>query len=266
MTKSRWLGLGAGVVLILVAFGVALAQGGPLFSAAGTALAQTASTPTPAAQPTTAPSNQPSTAPNQQGTNTDILNAFWNALASKLGISVDTLKSDVTDAQKAAIEQAVKDGKLTRAQADRLEQNLNSNRPFAPFGFGFRGRGLGPRGNNGAPGPNTAPGQPGKGLGLHGGLSGGLNELEAVATALNMKPADVVSQLRSGKTLADLATAQKVDQAQVKQAIIDAEKAQIQRAVTDGTLTQAQADSILANLTPDKIDLTRTRGWGWGWR
>ena len=55
-----------------------------------------------------------------------------------------------------------------------------------------------------------------------------------------------------------------MDQATVKQAIINAAKAQIQREVQDGILTQAQADSMTANLTPDKIDLTHTFGrWGW---
>ena len=41
--------------------------------------------------------------------------------------------------------------------------------------------------------------------------------------ALNLKLADLTSQLRGGKTLADIGKAQHVDQAKVKQAIIDAD-------------------------------------------
>ncbi len=247
MTKSRLLGLGIGVVLIVAALGLAVFQGAPLMNTAASALAQAPSTPTP-----TAPNSTPNQKP-AQGTFADIATAFWNALASKLGISTDTLKSDVTDAQQAAIEQAVKDGKLTRAQADRMEQNLNSNAPFAPFGFGF-GRGFrgGPKNGNPPVTPRgTAP------FPFVGGFLANASELEAVANALNMKPADLTAQIKSGKTLADIATAQKVDQATVKQAIIDAVKAQLQREVQDGIITQAQADQVMTNLTPDKIDLTR---------
>jgi hypothetical protein len=258
MTKGRLFGLGIGVVLIVAALGLAVFQGAPLMNNAGAALAQAPSTPTPQAP-------QPSTGPAQQkqplGNVTDIVNAFWNSLASKLGISADTLKSDVTAAQKDAIEQAVKDGRLTRAQADRIEQNLNANRPFGPFMFGGFGRGF-----RRGPNSGTTPAAPPR-LGprpFFGGFLGGTNQIEAVATALNMKPADLVAQLKSGKTLADLAQTQNVDQATVKQAIINTAKAQIQREVQDGILTQAQADSLTANLTPDKIDLTHTSGrWGW---
>lgn len=241
MTKTRWIGLGIGLVLILAAFGVVLWQG-VAWNSAGSAFAQAAPTATPTAQPTKGP--------GLQGTANDILNAFWNALASRLGIGVDDLKSRFVDAEKAAIEQAVKDGKLTRAQADALEQRLNANTPFAPFFRGFR-RGV----------------AKGVGFGLHVGALGGANTVEAVANALNMKPADLTAQLRSGKTLADIAKAQNVDEAKVKQAIIDAVKAQLQREVQDGIITQGQADQILSRLTPDRIDLSRMRGFGgWGWR
>jgi membrane-bound lytic murein transglycosylase B len=246
MTKSRWIGLAFGVLLILAASALVLWQG-VTYTNAGTALAQTAPTATPAPQ---------GKSPAAQGTANDLVTAFWNALASKLGISVDTLKSAFADAEKAAIEQAVKDGKLTRAQADKMEQRLNANTPngFAPFFRGLRG-GIG----KGGPGK-------GFGFGFRGGPLGGVSTLEAVANVLNLKPADLTTQLRSGKTLADIAKAQNVDEAKVKQAIIDAAKAQIQQEVQDGVLTQAQADQILSRLTPDKIDLTRTRGFGvWGW-
>ncbi len=246
VTKTRWIGLGIGLVLILAAFGVVVWQGVAMNSA-GAALAQAAPTPTPTAQP--------SKGTGLQGTANDIATAFWNALASRLGIGVDDLKSKFVDAEKAAIEQAVKDGKLTRAQADALEQRLNTNTPLAPFSHAFRG------------GPGPGKSGKGFGFGFRGGALGGANTLEAVANALNLKPSDLITQLRSGKTLADIAKAQNVDEAKVKQAIVDTAKAQLQREVQDGVITQAQADQILSRLTPDRIDLTRMRGFGgWGWR
>jgi hypothetical protein len=214
------------------AFSFALWQGVGQ-NAADVAFAQSGSSGTPTA-PTT-------TTPPAQGTWTDMANAFWSALASKLGISVDNLKSDVVAAEKDVIEQAVTDGKLTRAQADQLEQRLSTNAPLVPFFGGMRG---------GVGGPGRG------GPGFPGGRFGGVNTLEAVASALNMKPADLNAQLQGGKTLADIAKSQNVDQAKVKQAIIDATKAQVQREVQDGLITQAQADQILANLTPDSIDLS----------
>ena len=246
MTKSRWIGLAFGVLLILAASGLVLWQG-VSSNSAGTAFAQAAPTPTPTA---------PATSTGKQGAWSDMATAFWNALASKLGIGVDTAKSAVADARKAAIEQAVTDGKLTRAQADKMEQRLTSNTPqgSGPFFGGMRGGMF--KGGTGR----------GIGFGLQGGLSGGANTLEAVANVLNLKPADLITQLRSGKTLAAITTAQNVDAAKVKQAIVDAAMAQVQREVQDGVLTQAQANQILSRLTPDKIDLSRTRGLGvWGW-
>ena len=234
MRKARLVGLGVALVLVGAALSFVLTQGAVL-NGANVAFAQGGSTGTP-----TAPTNA---TPPAQGAWTDMAGAFWNALASKLGISPDNLKSDVITAEKDVIEQAVTNGQLTRAQADRLEQQLSTNAPLVPFFGGMRG----------------GPGGPGRGdRGFLGGPLGGVNTLEAIANALNMKPADLSAQLQSGKTLTDIATAQNVDQAKVKQAIVDAVKAEIQREVQDGLITQAQADQMLSNLTPDQIDLTRT--------
>jgi hypothetical protein len=85
----------------------------------------------------------------------------------------------------------------------------------------------------------------------------GTDTLEAVANALGMKPADVTSALRSGKALTDLAKQQNVDEAKVKAAIADAEKAALDRAVKDGFITKERADALKAKIDPSKIDLNR---------
>ena len=63
--------------------------------------------------------------------------------------------------------------------------------------------------------------------------------------------------LKAGKTLADLAKQQQVDEIKVKTAIVNAQKAALDRAVKDGLITQAAADKRKASLDPNKIDLTK---------
>lgn len=250
MTKSRWIGLGIGVMLILAAFGLVALQTLAIPVVQNVASAQAAGeTPTPAPTATTS----------------SIGDTFWAALAAKLGVNVDTLKADALQVRKDMLDQAVKDGLIAQAQADQLKQQLDSNKLIAPiyigpgagrFGPGFRGPGGGqplPRFRGRGYGTLPAPGVRGPGF----GFGFGATELEAVAKSLNMASADLVTQLRGGKTLADVAKAQNVDQSVVKQAIITAHKAEIDREVADGLLTQAQATALEARLTPDNIDLTR---------
>jgi hypothetical protein len=254
MTRSRWIGLSIGLVLILAAFGVVAWQSRTLTVSAGqnVALAQGAATATPTASPQT-----PNAAPTV--TTSAIGDAFWTALAAKLGVSVDTLKADALQVRKDMLDQAVKDGRITQAQADQLKNQLDANKLIAPIyigpgvkgqpGPGFRGRGYGQPPAPGLRGPAFRG--PGFGFGF------GSAELEAVGKAVNLSPSDLVTQLRGGKTLADIAKAQNVDQATVKQAIIAARKAEIDREVADGLITRAQATALESSLTPDNIDLTR---------
>ncbi len=239
MHKRSLIGIAGAVIAVAVLLGVMVWQGVALGSA-NAAFAQGAATATPAAQ---APTGQGNHSTSGRPDWSAYVDAFWSALAKQFGLSTTDTKTKVTAAEKDVIEQMVTDGKLTRAQADQMEQGLSTSTPFVPFLRGGKGGRVG---------------------GPHGDFLNNTATLEAVAAALNMKPADLIAQLQAGKTLADIATAQNVDQAKVKQAIIDATKAQIQKEVQDGIITQAQADQQLANLTPEKIDLTQIRGFG-GW-
>ena len=166
---------------------------------------------------------------------------FLQALANKFGVSVPTLQQNFADARKDALNQAVKQGLITQAQADKMLQRLQNAPATAPFNFrsgakfGFQ-KGLAKGAVRGFLGPDV---------------------LEQVASSLNMKPADVTAALKAGKTLADLAKQQQVDEIKVKTAIVNAEKAALDRAVKDGLVTQAAADKRKANLDPNKIDLTK---------
>jgi len=63
-----------------------------------------------------------------------------------------------------------------------------------------------------------------------------------------MSAADFQSALRSGKSLADLETQQKVSDSAVKAAMKSAAKGVLDKAVKAGTITQSQEDAILSRV------------------
>ncbi len=73
---------------------------------------------------------------------------------------------------------------------------------------------------------------------------------EVVATAVNLKCTDLVMTLITppGKSITDIATAQNVDPKSVTDALTKAYKDALAQDVTDGIITQAQADQLSANL------------------
>lgn len=261
MTNARWLGLGFGILLIIAAFGLVVWQESAN-PALGVALAQGGTT-TPTIEATTVPTTT-TTTPGMSATpaapqTSNIGDNFWKLLAGKLGVNADDLKTKAVETRKEMIDQAVTDGRATQAQGDAIKGRITSDNIIAPISLGANAA----RPQQGQPfvapsGPNRRPmiaPEPFGGRMLPGG---NLDLLEAVAKAVNLSPSQLVTELLQRKSLADIATAQNVDQATVKQAIIDARKAQIDRAVTFGLLTQAQADAQKAQLTPDNIDLNQS--------
>ncbi len=262
MTKGRVIGLGLGALLIVAAFGIVLWQAANL-PTTSTAFAQTAATATPS--PTTAPSTAP-----QQQTQQAIGDAFWAALAAKLGVSTDDLKAKAVETRQAMIDQAVKDGRITQAQADAIKQRITSNNLIAPISLPRTAqgnapnqprRGSGPfhnpgQGNKQNPAPNFGQGLPGMMFG-RGAFGGDLQTIEALAKALKLDAKQFISEMAQGKTLAEIAKQQGVDEATVKQTIIDARTAQIEKLLAYGLISQARADQLKAKLMPENIDLTR---------
>ncbi len=96
----------------------------------------------------------------------------------------------------------------------------------------------------------------------------GTTAFDAAAQKLGMTTQALMTELRNGKTLADVAKEKNVSTDDLKAAIVTAVNAQIDKAVTDGKLTKDQADKIKAQV--DKIDLTQSfgmgmrKGWGFG--
>ena len=137
-------------------------------------------------------------------------------------------------AEKTEIAAAVTAGKLTQTQADQVTANLparvtnmvNGTRPAGPAP-GFGGPGIGPGG-----------------------------DFAAVTAYLGITTTELQTDLKSGKTLAQIADATSgKSSAGLIAALVTAEKTEIAVAVTAGKLTQAQADQITANLQTRVTDL-----------
>ena len=161
------------------------------------------------------------------GTGSNYAEVFVNKLAGILHLGPTQTQSDLKQAELQTVDQMVKDGKITKAQADALKSRINSGEGFQ-FGFPFR----------------------------HGGGFGNrillrdlrAAELNAVAGALHLTPADLQTQLRSGKTLADLEQSTGVTDSAVRTAEHNAAKGVLDAAVKAGTITQPKADAILSRI------------------
>lgn len=121
-------------------------------------------------------------------------------------------------------------GRLTQAQADAIAATLTDR--------------ITARVNNAGPGPGM-----GMGMGHGPGMGGPRHDLEDAASYLGITPAALLTQLEAGKTLAQVADATSGKSAAgLIDALVADETTTIKAAVTAGTLTQAQADELLANL------------------
>lgn len=163
-------------------------------------------------------------------TNSDPRDALLSDAAQRLNVTPGELRSALEGAFGDQLDQAVKDGKLTQQQADAIKQQiarygLPLGGPMGPDGHGF---GFGLR-VAGGPGPFGAG-------------------LDAAASYLGLTRAELGRQLRSGRSLAEVARAQGKSVGGLEQALLDAASTQLDRAVSDGKLTSDQRDRILSEL------------------
>ena len=155
---------------------------------------------------------------------------------------LDGLKQAILAAAKSDLDKAVSDKKLTQSQADDVYNRLKSNIDDMVNGqlrLRFRG-----------------PGGPG-GPHIFGRSFG--DDLTAAAKYLGLTESALRTRLQDGKSLADVAKAQSKDVNGLEQAILAAQKADLDKAVSDKKLTQSQADDIYNGLKSHIDDLVNSK-------
>ena len=180
-----------------------------------------AQTNTPAATPTPSSSTSP-------GTGNDTLRQqFLQDLASRLGVSVDTLQGDIKDSEKALIDKGVADGKITQDQANDLKTRIDN-------------------------GENV---QLGLILGNHPkGIRGVVNDIIGeAAKVLGLQKSDVTAGLKAGASLNDIANAHGTSTADFHTKLLAQVKSDLDARVSSGEITQAQADQAYQKFS-DNID------------
>lgn len=148
-------------------------------------------------------------------------------LADQAGVELQALRDAVEAAQleatKAQISEAVSAGSMTQEEADWMLKGLEAG--YTPgMGMNLTGRGNGSQ----------------------------VAQQAAAAEVLGITAQDLSNQLWAGRSLADIAEKAGVELTQVTDAMSQARsqaiRAQIEQAVADGTITQAQADWLLEGI------------------
>jgi hypothetical protein len=164
--------------------------------------------------------------------------ALLDDAAKRLDVSPQELENALEGAYEARIDAAVKAGRLTEEQAEALRQRAQ------------RADGL-PLLGGGGPG---GPGHKGFGIKLGG--------LDAAAKYLGLSQADLREQLQGGKSLADVAEDRNKSVDGLVKAMADAARADLDEAVKDGKLTDAQRDDIAEDLDERIGEAVRHEGPG----
>jgi ribosomal protein S20 len=150
-------------------------------------------------------------------------------VAARLGVTPEKLRTAFRDALAARIDAAVKAGKLTPEQGAKLKERLANAK-----GLGLRLRGR-------------------LALKKHPALAPRIHvrahRLGGVAKYLDITPQELRSELRSGKSLAEIATAHGKSVDDLVDTIVAPAKARLDKAVEKGRLTRQRADELLSRLT-----------------
>ena len=165
--------------------------------------------------------------------------AVVNDAARELGVTPEQLSNALKTAMKNRIDDAVRDGRLTQQQGNRLKQSIDEQAvpmlgPGRMMGPGFHGRGH---------------------FGPHH-----FAKLETAAEYLGMTQAALRDALRDGKTLAQVARDRNKSVDGLVNALVAEKRERINQAVEDGDLTRAQANRILEDLRSRVTDMVNGRG------
>jgi DNA-directed RNA polymerase specialized sigma subunit len=137
--------------------------------------------------------------------------------------------------------------------------------PMFDGGFGPQGgmdQAMMPGGDAFGPGFGPGPGGPGQ-MG-QGGRQGGNPVLEIVAEKLGMTSDELMTELQAGKSIADVAAEKNVSVDTLVDAILAPRSDRLKEMVTNGRLTQEQADARLAEMKSKVTERLNQQGLGQG--
>ncbi len=168
---------------------------------------------------------------------------FRKAFAAALGVDESALVPAAKTAADATIDDAVTAGELPQAAADRLKARIDA---AAGDGCALLAGRVGRIA--------AAAGKATAGVSVKAALGVVKDGIGAAATALGVTPAELGADLRSGKTLKSVASDKNVPYDKVTAAVVAAVKADLDAAVTAGTIKQAREDRVLARLQQSLAD------------
>ena len=157
--------------------------------------------------------------------------ALIDDAAKRLGVSSNALDAALRSAAVDQLEAAVKAGRLTQAQADEIKKRIQSGQS-PPMGM--------------APGLGDHFGGPWDGPGDRGDHDSAV--MAAAAKYLGITEETLHNQLMAGTSLADLAGKHGKSAQGLYDAMAAAAKAELDQAVKDGRITQAQEDAIVKQI------------------
>ena len=223
MSKTKITTLIVSVALILVAAGGMVAYNNV------SAQAATPGVPSLATGTQTPPDNQAQPNKGQQGAGKQDGAAHDTELAAALGITVEKLQAAFLGANTEALKEAVSQGLMTQAEADKVTTNGVPNHPLREFG---------------KPGSTT--------LDYDALLANalGISKEALQAAQVKAQTAQLDAAVQSGQLTQAQADEMKARNAlfsnsKFQASMKSAYQAAVQQAVTDGVITQAQADQIL---------------------
>lgn len=157
--------------------------------------------------------------------------AVVNDAARQLGVSPERLTNALKTAMKNRIDEAVKAGRLSEEEANRLKAGID-RRGVPMLGPGFHRE---------------------RHFGFHH------HKLDAAAKYLGMTEAAIRNALEDGKTLAQLARDRNKTVDGLVDALVAESRKRIDQAVEDGRLTRAEANEFVEGLRARTTDLVNGR-------
>ncbi|OQA12284.1 MAG: hypothetical protein BWY63_03771 [Chloroflexi bacterium ADurb.Bin360] len=106
---------------------------------------------------------------------------------------------------------------------------------------------------NTLPGNALPSGMAMRGAQRGGWLTGGVSLVDATAQATGLTVAEVIAALQEGQTYADIATEAGVSPQAIVDVMLEVRAETLSQAVSEGRLTQEQADAMLATMATDLL-------------